>query len=145
MAPKNVILAQADGLVLLILDILTWIASSTTFSLSCYLLWTNILGCAVCTWIAIGIILFVLLYFKPLWNIDFWVKTSLHAYSHLQIMHRNTCSFTKSTCKPSLTTKNPQHINKLLWGLQGTTWASTTSYEISSFDMLGVCKCIFNI
>ncbi len=147
MIAKNAIIAQPDGLVLFFLDCQTWTIDSTRFSFSCFF-WTNNLKCAIYTWIVIGVIPFALLnLIKPLQSVDLWAKTSLDACSDLHILHYNTCDFTKSIGKPPLTTKNPFHIGKQLWGFQTTTYVSiVTSYETSSSNMLGACKMhTFNI
>ncbi len=142
MIAKNAIIAQPDGLVLFFLDCQTWTIDSTRFSFSCFF-WTNNLKCAIYPWIVIGVIPFALLnLIKPLQCVDLWAKTSLDACSDLHILHNNTCDFTKSIGKPPLTTKNPFQIGKQLWGFQTTTYVSiVTSYETSSSNMLGACKC----
>ncbi len=146
MAPKNEVITQTN-VVFFFLNCWTWATDSTTFSLNCYFLSANNLGCAVCTWIIIGVIPFILLYLiKPLRNVNLRTKASLNVCLNLQIMHHNTFGFTKSTNKPSLIAKNPQHINKWLWGLQDTTCASTTtSCEASTSEMLGAYRCTLSI
>ncbi len=143
MAPKNEVIAHANGVFFFFPNYRTWATCSTTFSLTCWFLCANNLGCAVCTWVVIGIIPFTLLYLiKPFRSVDLWAKASLDDCSYLQIMHYNICGFTKSTSKSSLTIKYHQHINKWLWGLQDTSCVSTTtSCETSTFEMLGACKC----
>ncbi len=81
-----------------------------------------------------GVIPLTFLYLtKPLHIIDLWPKALMVACSDLHIMHHNIYKFTKSIGSPSFITKNPQHIDKWLWGFQAKACASTTtSYETSA-------------
>jgi hypothetical protein len=113
-------IAQQNGPILLSLGYQIW-TSFTTFLLNYCFPWANNLGSCV----FIRIIQLILLYLiRNLWRIDLCIKTLTNVFSNLQIMHHNTCGFTKSTCKLLIAT-NPQHINIWLSGFQVATCVFT--------------------
>ncbi len=75
-APKNTMIGHLEGPHLFLLGCWPWLVSITTFSTSIYIfLWTTNQGCAKSTWVSMGVIPLILLYFiRPFLKVDPWNK-----------------------------------------------------------------------